>query len=170
MRRTRVVVSTRVLGCLSIMLVIFQASSAPVDTVNFVKAPDTSKSFAALPVYTKIGSTVEENYHQAILKGKDLFSNFSCAACRYAVKLLQDMFDSKMSFNAIADAVGEICSLSGAYHKNVCKGVAHTFKVSTLRWLLSVCYTLEFITLWAIQLIITSTVKWNLWLWLMQGG
>lgn len=128
-KRSRVVVSTRVLGCLSVMLVIFQASSAPVDVVNLLKAPGPSESFEALPVYSETGSSVKEEYTQAILKAKGLFSNFTCAACRYAVRLLQDMFDSKMSFNAIADAAGEICSLSGAYHENVCKGVTHTFKV-----------------------------------------
>lgn len=122
--------STRVLGCLSVMLVVFQASSAPVDVVNVPNAPDPSENFEELPVvYTNIGSTVKEDYTKAILDAKGIFSNFTCKACRYAVKLLQDMFDSKMSFNAIADAAGEICYLSGAYHKNVCKGVTKTFKV-----------------------------------------
>lgn len=127
MARRSGVMSTDVLGCLSVMLVIFQASSAPVEVVNVPKTPE---SFESLPVlYTEIGSTVKEDYTHAILKAKGLFSNFTCSACRYAVRLLQDMFDSKMSFDAIADAAGEICYLSGAYHKNVCKGVTKTFKV-----------------------------------------
>lgn len=127
------VMSTRILGCLSVMLVVFQASSAPVDVINLPKAPNPSESYEALPVlYTNTGSTVKEDYMKAIDKVKGLFSNFTCAACRYAVKLLQDMFDSKMSFDAIADAAGEICYLSGAYHKRVCKGVTQTFKVNSL--------------------------------------
>ena len=133
LKRSRVVMSTRILGCLSVMLVVFQASSAPVDVVNLPKAPNSSENYEALPVlYTNIGSTVQEDYTNAISKAEGLFSNFTCAACRYAVKLLQDMFDSKMSFDAIADAAGEICYLSHAYHKRVCKGVTQTFKVNPL--------------------------------------
>jgi hypothetical protein len=113
------------------MLVIFQASSAPVDVVNLAKASGPAESYEALPVlYTNIESTSEEGYTDTIMKAEGLFSNFSCSACRYAVKIVQSMFDRKMSFDAIADAIGEICAISKAYSKTVCKGVAQTFKVN----------------------------------------
>ena len=71
-------------------------------------------------------------YMKTIQDAKKLFSNFTCGACKYAIRLLQDMFDSKMSFNAIADAGGEICYLATKNHKSVCQGIARVFKVQFL--------------------------------------
>lgn len=112
-------VSTRVvsLSCLSVVvLVILQASSAPVDTQTMEKSVRTPSSGA-------------EELNLKLDKFKRSFSNFTCSACKYAVRLIQDMFDSKMSFNAIADVAGEICYLAKIQDKNVCKGITQTFKV-----------------------------------------
>ena len=117
--------STCVLGVLSIVLVIFHASSAPVDVVNWAKSdPSESLPHPALPQTSEL-----KDYAHIVLKARRLFTNFSCSACKYAVRLLQDMFDSKMTFDAMAEAAAEICYLTGKYSKDVCKGVAHTFKV-----------------------------------------
>lgn len=107
-----------VLGCLFVMLVIFQANSAPVS--------DPPKP---LPEYVATGSTDKAVYMKTIHEAKKILSNFTCGACKYAIRLLQDMFDSKMSFNAIADAAGEICYLATSNHKSVCKGITQVFKV-----------------------------------------
>lgn len=129
-RSSGVMLCTRVLSCLLVMLVIFQASSSPVDKANLVKtSPNPSESYddEALPVvYTPTGS---KDYSQMILNAKGTFSNFTCGACRFAVGLLRDMLDSDMSFNAIAEVLGEICTQSGKYTQNVCEGTTQTFKV-----------------------------------------
>ena len=127
--------STRVLGCLSVMLVIFQASSAPVHNIETQLGSEAAAgaevgSYKLLPSYSNLLDKLKEDFSHSVIKAsKNVFSNFSCATCRYGVTFLRDMFDSRMSYDAIADAVGEICYLAKVQDETVCKGVAHTFKV-----------------------------------------
>lgn len=117
------------LATLLLLSTLQEANSAPVHAQTFRKA--NSGSLSAPLGDSEVGR-LREGYIKAVLEARSIFSNFTCSACEYAVKLLQDMFNSKLSFNAIAEAAGEICSLSGAYTKNVCNGVAQTFKDEVL--------------------------------------
>lgn len=121
--------STRVLTCLSVLLVVFfQASSAP---VYMEGEPRPSKSFETLPIFKETVEKIQAEYSQGVSKTDGFVSNFSCAACRYAIKLLQNMFDHEMSFDLIAEAVGEVCYITKIQDKTVCDGIAQTFKVSS---------------------------------------
>lgn len=136
MVRQRLGTSTRVLACLSVMLVVFRASSAPVHDIVEPNSKFGSQaelgaqaavgSYMALPSYSKLMDKLKEDVSHT---ASNFFSNFSCATCRYAVKLLREMFDLRMSFDAIADAAGEVCYLAGVQDEAVCKGVTQTFKV-----------------------------------------
>ena len=124
--------TTRALSFLSVvlLLVILQASSAPVYNIKKThqRSPEVS-NYSQFPGYVETVDKIKAEYSQASDKVAQVFGNFTCSACRYAVRLLQDMFDSRMSFDAIADAAGEICYLAKIQDKTVCKGIAHTFKV-----------------------------------------
>lgn len=121
--------STRVLTYLSVLLVVFfQASSAP---VYMEGEPRPSKSFETLPIFKETVEKIQAEYSQGVSKTDGFVSNFSCAACRYAIKLLQNMFDHEMSFDLIAEAVGEVCYVMKIQDKTVCNGIAQTFKVSS---------------------------------------
>ncbi len=112
------------------MLVIFQASSAPVhDIETQLRAQEELTSYKSLPSYAITVNKIKQEYSNTLSKVSHLFSNFSCATCRYAVSFLKDMFDNRMSYDAIADAIGEICYLANVQDKNVCKGVVQVFKV-----------------------------------------
>ena len=107
------------LGCLCVFLVVLQASSAPVERLK--RAPQFELAGMSVPdIFSKY-------------EMEKVLSNFTCSACKYAVRLLQDMFDSKMSFDAIAEAAGEVCYLAKIQDKNVCKGIARTFKVGLVK-------------------------------------
>ena len=137
MVRQRLGTSTRVLACLSVMLVVFRASSAPVHDIVEPKLGSQAElgvqagvgSYMALPSYSKLVEKLKEDFADKLKLTSNLFTNFSCATCRYAVELLRDMFDLRMSFDAIADAVGEVCYLAKVQDETVCKGIAQTFKV-----------------------------------------
>lgn len=124
--------STRVLGGLCVLLAIFLVSSAPVQDLASHRSRREAEVGASLA-----GMSVSEILDMYDVKGK--LSNFTCSACKYAVKLLQDMFDSKMSYSAIAEAVGEVCYLAKIQDKNVCDGIAHTFKVGLFCIFTSCC-------------------------------
>lgn len=74
------------------------------------------------------GMSVPEILEMYNVKGK-----LTCSTCKDAVKLLLDMSDSKMSYSTIAEVACEVLGLDGKVDKNVCHGVAQTFKVSLLQ-------------------------------------
>lgn len=114
--------STRTLGCLCLLLLtLHQASSVPLAHAKSQQLLKTS------------GDSLAEKLADLLSKHglEESFSNLTCSACKYVVKFLRDMFDKKMSFDAIAEAAAEVCYLAKIQDKNVCDGVTQTFKVGS---------------------------------------
>ena len=125
--------SVRVLTGVSVVLIILlQASSAPVYGPETQLNPPVVTDYRTLPSYINVVNKIREESSPGAGKAISLFSNFTCSACTYAVKLVRDMFDLKMSYDAIAEALGELCTVSKFKDENVCKGAVQTFKVGVL--------------------------------------
>ena len=61
-----------------------------------------------------------------------VFGNFTCSSCKELVEVVHEMLDNKISFDIIAEVVALGCSIAKIEHKNVCNGIAKTFKVSVI--------------------------------------
>ena len=49
------------------------------------------------------------------------------------VEVMHEMLDNKISFDIIAEVVALGCSIAKIEHKNVCNGIAKTFKVGVIQ-------------------------------------
>ena len=109
-----------------------QASAAPLHSEvrgnGLSQAEAESRNFQALPIYKKTVKKILSELSKT-LKG---FSSITCNVCKYAVGLLQSMFNHKMSYDAIAKTAAEVCYLAKIEDKNVCEGITHIFKVRIL--------------------------------------
>lgn len=65
---------------------------------------------------------------QRVVKSGDRVE-FSCSMCVKIFEVVQFLLGLSWTEDAIADAVGELCTLFKIEHETVCKGIAQSFKV-----------------------------------------
>lgn len=80
-------------------------------------------------VQLEIDSVVKEALRKYDNLKKVAIGGLECDVCKLIFETIQKLFGDGMSWNSIADAVGDMCYLFKVEDKNVCSKIAHEFQV-----------------------------------------